>query len=65
MENKEFLEEIKAVEAKKEEHLKNGRVDMAIACDKIIAVLEDERLWTNPSALDRINIRRIKKDFDL
>ena len=42
MSKKDFLEEIKAVEAKKEQHLKNGRLDMVVACDKMIAVLEDE-----------------------
>ena len=64
MENKEFLEYIKNnVEAVKEHHLTDER--MVIFCDEIISYLEDDRLWTNPSPLDRINIRRIQKDFDL
>ena len=63
---KEFLEDIKnGVEVVKEQHLTDGRSDMALICDKIISYLEDERLLTNPSSLDRVNMRRIQKDFDL
>jgi hypothetical protein len=40
--SKDHLELIESVEAKKAKHMKNGRLDMAIACDKILAVLQDD-----------------------
>ena len=40
--SKDHLELIESVEAKKAEHMKNGRLDMAIACDKILAVIQDD-----------------------
>lgn len=42
MSKKDFLQEIKAVEDKRSEHLKNGRFHMVVACDKMVAVLKDE-----------------------
>ena len=58
---KEFLEDIKNdVRTIKEQHLMDGSGDMVIICDKIISFLEDDRLLTNPSSLDRINILRTR-----
>lgn len=58
---KELLEDIKNdVRTVKEQHLMSDSGHMAFVFDLILSDLEDERLLTNPSALDRINILRVK-----